>query len=138
MPRPTIDAVADSLHVALTVLVRRLRQTRDDSLSIPEISALVRLEGTGPSTLTALAKLERISAQSLGATLGALEERGLVGRSPDPQDGRQSLLSITAAGRAMLRSRRSNRAAQISRVLEAHFTAPERAALHAAAPLLER
>ncbi|MGA7748206.1 MAG: MarR family transcriptional regulator [Candidatus Aquilonibacter sp.] len=137
MPRPTADAAAESLYLALALLIRRLKQTRDDALSVPEISALVRLE-TGPATLTALAKVERISAQSLGATLGGLESRGLVRRDPDPDDGRQSSVSITTAGRAMLRNRRSNRAAQISRALAAQFTAQERATLRAAAPLLER
>ncbi|MGA7571952.1 MAG: MarR family transcriptional regulator, partial [Candidatus Aquilonibacter sp.] len=105
MPRPTADAAAESLYLALALLIRRLKQTRDDALSVPEISALVRLE-TGPATLTALAKVERISAQSLGATLGGLESRGLVRRDPDPDDGRQSSVSITTAGRAMLRNRR--------------------------------
>lgn len=138
MTRPIADATGESLYVALALLIRRLKQTRDDTLSVPEISALVRLESTGPATLTALAKIERISAQSLGATLGGLESRTLVRRDADPDDGRQSVVSITSAGRAALRSRRSNRAAQISRALTAQFTAQERATLRAAAPLLER
>ncbi len=138
MTRPVADAASEGLYVALALLVRRLKQTRDDTLSVPEISALVRLESTGPATLTALAKIERISAQSLGATLSGLESRGLVRRDPDPDDGRQSSVSITSAGRTMLRNRRSNRASQIARALAAQFTAQERATLRAAAPLLER
>ncbi|MHB8148080.1 MAG: MarR family winged helix-turn-helix transcriptional regulator [Vulcanimicrobiaceae bacterium] len=138
MPRPAADAVAEKLYVALSLLVRRLKHTRDDSLSHPEISALVRLETAGPTTLTALAKIERISAQSLGATLGTLESRGLVRREPDAADGRQSVVSITATGRTTLRARRSGRAAHISRALAAQFTADELVTLRAAAPLLER
>jgi len=138
MTRLVADTTSESLYLALALLVRRLKQTRDDTLSVPEISALVRLESTGPATSTALAKLERISAQSLGATLGGLESRGLVRRDADPDDGRQSVVSITSAGRAMLRNRRSDRAAQISRALAGQFTAQERATLRAAAPLLER
>jgi DNA-binding MarR family transcriptional regulator len=138
MTRLVADTTSESLYLALALLVRRLKQTRDDTLSVPEISALVRLESTGPATLTALAKIERISAQSLGATFGGLESRGLVRREPDPDDGRQSSVSITSAGRAALRSRRSNRATQISHALAAQFTAQERATLRAAAPLLER
>ncbi len=117
MGHPTPEAVAETLYIALALTVRRLRQTRDDSLSVPEISALVRLETTGPATLTALAKLERISAQSLGATLAGLESRSLVRRDADPGDGRQSVVSITDAGRSTLRSRRSGRAAQLSQAL---------------------
>jgi DNA-binding MarR family transcriptional regulator len=138
MARSRAEALAESLHVALAVLVRRLRQTRDDTLSIPEISALIRLESSGPNTLTALAKAERISAQSLGATLSALESRSLVGRRADPQDGRQSVVSITEAGRATLRGRRTGRAAQLAKALAESFDAEELQTLRDAAPLLER
>ncbi|HEY2476234.1 MAG TPA: MarR family transcriptional regulator [Candidatus Cybelea sp.] len=132
------EAVAESLYVALSVLIRRLRQTRDDTLSVPEISALLRLECSGPNTLTALAKEERISAQSLGATLSALESRSLVSRRADPDDGRQSVISMTETGRSMLRGRRSGRAAQLAQALAGTFDARELQTLRAAAPLLER
>jgi len=69
---------------------------------LPESSALTRLDRGGPATASALAKLEQISPQSMGATLGALEARGLVERRPDPADGRKSLLTVTAAGRGLL------------------------------------
>lgn len=138
MPRIRAELLAESLYVALSVLVRRLRQTRDDALSVPEIAALLRLESGGPKTLTALAKEERISAQSLGATLSALESRSLVGRRADPEDGRQSVVSITETGRSTLRGRRSGRAAQLTRALAGSFSVEELQTLRAAAPLLER
>jgi DNA-binding MarR family transcriptional regulator len=130
--------VADGLRVTLALLVRRLRQTRDDSLSIPEVSALARLESLGPATLTQLARAERISAQSLGATIDGLERRGLAKRRADERDGRQSFVSITAKGRSTLRSRRSGRSAHLARTLAAQFTEAELAQLEAALPLLER
>ena len=140
MPNRTMaaEAVADDLFIALTVLVRRLKQTRDDSLSVPEVTALVRLEASGPDTLTALAKLERISAQSLGATLDDLESRGFARRTSDPADGRRSFISLTEKGRTMLRGRRSGRAAHLAGALKTAFTPDELATLRAAAPLLER
>ncbi|HET6274657.1 MAG TPA: MarR family transcriptional regulator [Candidatus Cybelea sp.] len=138
MARIRAEALAESLYVALSVLVRRLRQTRDDAVSVPEIAALLRLESGGPNTLTALAKEERISAQSLGATLSALESRSLVARRADPEDGRQSVVSITETGRSTLRSRRSGRAAQLAKALAGNFTPEELQALRDAAPLLER
>jgi DNA-binding MarR family transcriptional regulator len=135
---PTPDDVAHALVVGIRLLVRRIRQTRDDALTMGESSALVRLELGGPLTVTALAKLERISAQSMGATLAALEERGLVRRAPDPSDGRQSILSITAAGAKTLHDRRSERTQQIARALSNGFSQKELTQLLAAAPLLER
>ena len=132
------EKVAERLLLGLTVLVRRLRQTRDDTLSMPEKSALARLEQSGPVTVTALAKLEGISAQSIGATLQGLETRLLIAREADPLDGRQALISITPAGRDLLRSRQSARTQQLARILSDDFTSDELTTLEAAAPLLER
>ena len=101
---PGVTEVALALRVSIGLLLRRLRQIRpDDELSLPETSALARLDRSGPATSSALAKEEQISAQSMGATLAALEARGLVARRPDPDDGRRAVLSLTrgrAAGAA--------------------------------------
>jgi DNA-binding MarR family transcriptional regulator len=131
--------VAAALYVSVSLLRRRLRQSRiDGELTVPETSALARLERGGPATTAALARVEQISPQSMGATLGALEARGLVERRPDPQDGRQTVLSASEAGREILRSRRTARTEQLAQALSDGFTAAELEQLMAAAPLLER
>jgi DNA-binding MarR family transcriptional regulator len=136
---PHIDALAAALRVGIGMLVRRLRQAQAaDGVTLPETSALARLEHAGPTSATELAKLEQISPQSLGATLAALEERGLVERRPDPDDGRRAVVSVTAAGLRTLRSQRDAKVKLIARALEADFTGAELRTLRAAAPLLER
>jgi DNA-binding MarR family transcriptional regulator len=136
---PDVRDIAAALRVSIGLLRRRLRQTRpDDELSLPESSALARLDRAGPATPGALAKLEQISPQSMGATLGALEARGLVQRHPDPEDGRRVVLSVTPAGREALRARRGPRVERLAQALSAGFTAAELRQLTAAAPLLER
>ena len=77
------------MQAAVRLLVQRLRQTQaaEGDLTSSETSALARLDRTGPTTSTELARLERISPQSMGATVAALEERGLVARQADPADG---------------------------------------------------
>jgi DNA-binding MarR family transcriptional regulator len=125
--------------VSIGLLLRRLRQVRpEDELTLPESSALTRLDRAGPATSGALAKLEQISPQSMGATLAALEARGLLGRRPDPADGRRVVLSVTPAGLELLRSKRSARTGQLAQALSTGFTAAELRQLMAAAPLLER
>jgi DNA-binding MarR family transcriptional regulator len=89
-------------------------------------------------TATALAKLEQISPQSMGATLAALEARGLVERCPDPADGRRAVISATEAGLQALRNRRNARTEQLAQALSAEFTRSELRQLMAAAPLIER
>ena len=73
-----IEQVAGALLPSVRLLVQRLRQTQavEGDLSSPETSALARLDQTGPTTASELARLERISPQSMGATLGSVARRG--------------------------------------------------------------
>jgi DNA-binding MarR family transcriptional regulator len=137
---PLIDETAGALQASVRLLVQRLRQTQavEGDLTSSETSALARLDRTGPTTAAELARLERISQQSMGATVGALMERGLVERVPDPSDGRRSILSISAAGTELLKRRRSARSEHLSAALESGFTRAELKQLRVAAPLIER
>ncbi|HYB89382.1 MAG TPA: MarR family transcriptional regulator [Streptosporangiaceae bacterium] len=136
---PDADDVAGALRVSIGLLLRRLRQVQaGDDLTLPESSALARLDRGGPTTPGALAKLEQISPQSMGATLAALEARGLVQRRPDPGDGRRAVISATETGLQALRNRRNARTQRLAQALSAGFTRPELEQLMAAAPLLER
>jgi DNA-binding MarR family transcriptional regulator len=133
--------VAGALRVSVGMLVRKLKQASaggDEELTLPETSALSRLDRGGPATSSDLARVERISPQSMGATIAALEQRGLIARDRDPRDGRRIVLSITDAGLQVVRMRRGARTAQIARALAAGFTPQELAQLRAVTPLLER
>lgn len=133
------DAVAAALRVSIGLLLRRLRQAQDEGeLTLPESSALARLDRGGPTTAGALAKLEQISPQSMGATLGALQARGLLERAPDPEDGRRAFVELTPAGLQALRNRRNARTERLARALCTGFTPTELEQLRAVAPLLER
>ncbi|HTW18847.1 MAG TPA: MarR family transcriptional regulator [Mycobacteriales bacterium] len=136
---PDVADVAAAVQLSVRLLVRSLRQvTGEGELSLPEMSALARLDRTGPTTSAALAREEQISPQSMGSTLGSLEERGLVERRADPGDGRRVVLSITPAGFRVLRNKRSARAKELARALSTDFTKAELRQLMAAAPLIER
>jgi DNA-binding MarR family transcriptional regulator len=141
--QPTQDTqttrLAAALRLSIGLLVRRLRQVpNEDELTLPETSALARLDRSGPATSAALARAEQISPQSMGATLAALEARGLVVRGPDPEDGRRVIMSLSTAGAEVLRGRRNEKVQQLAQALETEFTPAEREQLMAAAPLLER
>jgi DNA-binding MarR family transcriptional regulator len=136
---PDVNDIAGALRVSIGLLLRRLRQAQaEGELTLPESSALTRLDRGGPATASALAKLEQISPQSMGATLGALEARGLVERRPDPADGRRVVLSVSGAGRDVLRDKRNARTQRLAKALSSGFTPGELRLLMAAAPLLER
>lgn len=138
-PSPDVLEVAAALTDGIGLLARRLRQVRPaDDLSHPESVALSSLERSGPSTTADLARQENVRAQSMHATVAGLTRLGLVVRSPDPADGRRILVSMTAEGRVRAQAKRVARGEQLLAALTHDFTAAERAALLAAAPLLER
>ena len=130
--------VAAALRASVGLLLRQLRQHIRGELTLPENAALARLNRSGPTTSSALAKLEQISPQSMGATLAGLEARGLVARHPDPEDGRRVVLSLTEAGQQVLQDKRNARTRQLADALSAKFTPDEVRVLAEAAPLLER
>ena len=136
---PDVGDVAAALRESIGLLLRRMRQQQPEGeLTLPESAAMTRLSRRGPTTSSALAKLEQISPQSMGATLAGLEARGLVARHADPQDGRRVVLSVTEAGQQVLQDKRNARTEQLAQALAARFTPDELRQLAAVAPLLER
>ena len=134
------DDVASALLASISVLVRRVRHVPvGGGLTMPERTALSRLDRSGPATSSELAREVQITAQAMGATLGALRARGLVERRQDPNDGRRAVLSVTEDGLQALNDKRNARAELIARALAGGaFTPEEVEHLAAAAPLLER
>jgi DNA-binding MarR family transcriptional regulator len=84
----------------LLVLHGRIRRTlltgKADEVTASQTAALGRLLRYGEQTVADLA--EGVRPQSMGATVQALEDLGLVGRRPDPTDGRRSLVRATETG----------------------------------------
>jgi DNA-binding MarR family transcriptional regulator len=136
---PDVNDVAAALQMSIGLCIRQLRQMpAEGDLSLPEASVLKRLDRSGPSSVTELAKAEQISVQSMGTTLGALEARGLVQRHPHPSDGRRSVLSITKSGTRVLSDKHNGRAEQLAKALSTGFSPAELRQLMVAAPLIER
>src|ERR1700691_1464103 len=95
---PRTAALAAELRVVAGQLRRRLReQSSLGDLTESQLAVLRRLDSDGPATVSALARAEGMRPQSMGANIAALEAAGLVSGTPDPNDGRQTILSLTAA-----------------------------------------
>jgi DNA-binding MarR family transcriptional regulator len=91
----------------------------------------------GPITPGEVAEQLRMLPQSLTRTFSALETSGLVRRTPDPGDGRQSLLVVTAAGSAALRAEMAPRDRWLAGAMSAVLTEEEcQELLHAAGLML--
>ena len=134
-----VHETATRLRVCVGAFRRRTQEAvSEGDLSVPQLTALSRLDRLGPSTTAELARREQITPQAMGATVAALEKRDLVVRQPDSVDGRRMILSLTPAGQAAVTSGRSVIVDRIAGALAESFTDEEIAALDTAARLLER
>ena len=117
---------------------RRLRQERStDDVTPGQYSVLAVLDRHGPSTPRELALHENVQPPSMTRTIAALSDLGLVTRTVHPSDGRQVLLSLTDAGRVVVRETRRRRDAWLTRRL-VELTPAERETLADAAAILLR
>lgn len=136
---PTPEQLAADLSGAVRRLVRRFRGVSPQTgLSPSQRSVLARLDGDGPTTTAGLARAELVRPQSMRMTVAALEEMGLVGRSPDPDDGRQSVVSVTDQGRRTLTEMRAAKRDWLAAALADELDPAERRQLADAVELLER
>ena len=124
------------LRLAVTRTARRLRQEAASDLGPSTTSALAVIEMHGPITPSELAAIEGVQRPTATRIVARLVDRGLIDRAPDPADGRSSLLSVTAEGRALLRRLRARKTAFLARRMEA-LSGADLAALERAVPVLE-
>jgi DNA-binding MarR family transcriptional regulator len=105
MPRQTFEAAVSDFIQAIGLLVRRVRAAAaSHDLSLTEAAVMKRLANDGPATAAGLARAESMKPQSMGTTIAALEEMGMVQRTPHPTDGRQVNIELTAKGAAVRKS----------------------------------
>jgi DNA-binding MarR family transcriptional regulator len=82
------------------------------------LSVLHTLSRNGPLRLTDLTATEQLKQPAITSLVARLERDGLVSRRRDPRDGRAVLLSLTRAGRQIVRSRHADRTAKLSRLVD--------------------
>lgn len=131
--------LASDIRTVVGQLKRKLReQAGEGELSSSQASVLALLERDGPATVTTLAKRESMRPQSMGALVATLEAAKLITGAPDPDDGRQTIWSLTAPGRTLVRDRRAARQSWLAGALHAKFTTEEQARLAEAIALMKR
>jgi DNA-binding MarR family transcriptional regulator len=133
------SSLAAELHALNGKLKRKLREQASSGDLTPSQAAVLRHLGhNGATTVTALAKMEGVRPQSMGATVAGLEALGLVKGSPDAKDGRQTILSLTPACRDMIRTGRAARQDWLLRAIQSKLSAEEQAQLAFSLRLLSR
>jgi DNA-binding MarR family transcriptional regulator len=132
-------AAARDLRVMFSRLRRRLRGlATDEDLTPSQTAVLIRLWKEGASSASVLAGAEGVRPQSMATIVAALEQRGLIERTPDPEDGRRQLISLTESGRKRGESNRQVREEWLESAMQERYTKAERRVILDALSLLER
>jgi DNA-binding MarR family transcriptional regulator len=135
----SLTDTASHLRNAIVRTSRALRQEAagESGLSPTQTAVLASISRSGPLTPSELAEIERVKRPTMTRTLACLERQGLIERTPDPADGRSSLVAVNDAGRERLSRLRRRKSAYLARRL--HKLDPgEVETLARAAELLER
>jgi DNA-binding MarR family transcriptional regulator len=132
-------AAARDIRVVVSRLRRRLRDVAaGGDLTPSQTAVLTRLWKEGASSASALAGAERVRPQSMATIVAALDQRGLIERTPDPEDGRRQVVSLTEAGRRRAESDRQVREEWLARAIQERYSERERGVILEALALLER
>ena len=138
MGRKNLENAVSDFTQNIGLLMRRVRAaTAAHELSWTESAVLGRLAREGPATTAELARAEGMKPQSMGTTIAALEELGLVERKAHPTDGRQVNIELTSKGVAVRKSVRDAKRIWLAQVI-AQLDERERETLFAASEIIKR
>lgn len=139
----TQTGLASTLAAEMRTVFRKLKlRYREhgggNDLTQSQASVLLRLEKDGAATVSSLARAEAMRPQSMSAIVAPLQEAGLVRGAPDPNDGRQTLMSLTPKCLKWLQEGRAARQDWLTTTITQKLSAQEQEKLRAALELLTR
>lgn len=97
-----VDALARALY-SLSALRRDLQRCAGIEHAVAALAMLVVVRRIGPARISDLAHEAQVDLSVASRQIHALEADDHVARVPDPDDGRSSLIAITATGDEKLR-----------------------------------
>lgn len=135
-PSPTeLDREAEEVTLAVMAASRlivaisaRALASTDDSLTLPQLRALVVLDACGPVKLAALAATLGVNPSTALRMAERLESVGLIDRKTNPVNRREVILRLTPAGGHLVRRVLAHRRTEI-RTLVQQLPADARAGL---------
>ncbi len=136
-PAPLASTLASDIRAVFGKLKRRLRQHgRHHDLPPSQVSVLLRLEKEGSATVSQLARAEGMRPQSMSSVVAPLQQAGWVKGAPDPDDRRQTLMSLTPKCLRMLQEGRAARQDWLTARVSQKLSVQEQQHLQAALALL--
>jgi DNA-binding MarR family transcriptional regulator len=128
-PIPAPETAEDALMSLMMALGRRMRQRQPgDVIDYSAFPLLKLLSHQGPMRVSAMAQVLGLDASTVSRHAKQLEDRGLLERTEDPDDGRASRVTMSEQGNACLKQSFETRRHVISSALE-DFSDDERETL---------
>ena len=138
MPAKSLENSVMNFTHSIGQMVRRMRAAAaSHELSLTEHAVMARLARNGPATTADLARAESMRPQSMGTTIAALEQMGMVERKPHPSDGRQVNIRLTAKGLAVRNNRKLAKQTWLTQAI-AQLDERDRQTLFAAGDIIKR
>lgn len=108
--------LSDELARTFTAMGRFLRD-REGELSRTDVVVLASLADQRCTRSRDLARAEGLDPSTMSRRLASMEQRGLIERHPDPDDGRAQIVRLTEQGRQVLTDERARRVDMVTDTL---------------------
>ena len=125
---PHLWLVLSRCHHALSHIAER--SIRETGLGLTDFAALEALLHKGPLTITEIQSKVPLALGSMTAAVDRLEKKGLILRTPSPEDRRAKVLKLSPKGRTVVETAFRRHAADLETVM-AVLNQRERRQLHA-------
>ncbi|MFE7958498.1 MarR family winged helix-turn-helix transcriptional regulator [Streptomyces sp. NPDC057413] len=116
-----VDAVTRAVLTASRLLVaisaRSLAEV-EDRVTLPQFRMLLVMSGRGATKLVALAELLEVAPSTALRMVDRLIAAGLVDRRPNPEDRRETLLTLTPEGQRTVETVIARRRAEIGDIVQ--------------------
>jgi len=112
---PHLWLVLARCHHALSHIAER--SIKDTGLGLTDFAALEALLNKGPLSITEIQSKVPLALGSMTAAVDRLEERGLILRTPSPDDRRAKILKLSPKGRSVVEAAFNRHAADLEMVL---------------------
>ena len=120
--------IANALRTTIGRLVKLMRrETRNESqLSLTERSTMGLLYPDSRLTPYEIARIEKVTTQSMSQVINHLVELEYISRTPSDDDKRKTILRLTDTGRNRVESARQEKAEWLAQMLYQRITSQEK------------
>ena len=112
---PRLWLVLARCHHAVSHIAER--SIRDTGLGLTDFAALEALLNKGPLSITEIQSKVPLALGSMTAAVDRLEKKGLILRTPSPDDRRAKILKLSPKGRSVVEAAFTRHAADLETVM---------------------